>query len=77
MEFPDSLEQCHVLIRRLLEENAVLRRSGVAFGHLAERLNHRLQEECRLGDRRRIGRAGEDRRSQPAVGASEAEKLSR
>ncbi|MEO8520837.1 MAG: hypothetical protein ABI603_05700 [Acidobacteriota bacterium] len=77
MEFPDSLEQCHLLIRRLLEENAVLRRSGAAFGHLAERLDHQLQEEHRLGDRRRTGRAGDDRGAPPAAGASEAEKLSR
>ncbi len=77
MDFPDSLEQCHRLIRRLLEENAGLRRSGAAFGHLAERLNHQLQEERRVGDRRRIGRVGEDRRSQSAVGALGAGKLSR
>ena len=33
------------MIRRLLDENAALRRSGASFGSLAERLNTQLQEE--------------------------------
>jgi hypothetical protein len=64
MELPDSLEECHKLIRHLLEENAALRQSGTAFGHLAERLNSELREERRQGrERRLVPRAVDDRRT--------------
>lgn len=45
MELPTSIEQCHRMIRELADENAVLRKSGNDFGHLAERLNAALREE--------------------------------
>lgn len=44
MDFPKTLEDCHLLIRQLAEENAALRKSGDDFGHLAERLNLALRE---------------------------------
>jgi hypothetical protein len=44
---PTTLDECHAMIRRLLDENAALRRSGASFGSLAERLNTQLQEERR------------------------------
>jgi hypothetical protein len=47
MELPTTLEHCHRMIQELVEENAVLRKSGDDFGHLAERLNSALQEERR------------------------------
>lgn len=47
MELPTSIEHCHRMIRDLADENAVLRKSGNDFGHLAERLNSALQEERR------------------------------
>lgn len=63
MHLPQTVEECHELIQRLLEENAALRQSGAEFGHLAERLNHELREERRKGrDRRQTARPGEDRR---------------
>ena len=48
MELPTSIENCHRMIRELVEENAVLRKSGDDFGHLAERLNAALREERRF-----------------------------
>jgi hypothetical protein len=48
MELPTSIENCHRMIRDLIEENAVLRKSGNDFGHLAERLNSALREERRF-----------------------------
>jgi hypothetical protein len=48
MELPTSIEHCHRMIRELVEENAVLRKSGNDFGHLAERLNLALQEQRRF-----------------------------
>ena len=48
MELPTSIENCHRMIRDLVEENAVLRKSGNDFGHLAERLNAALREERRF-----------------------------
>jgi hypothetical protein len=47
MELPTTLENCHHMIRELVEENAALRKSGDDFGHLAERLNTALQEARR------------------------------
>ncbi len=44
MHLPISVEDCHVLIRQLTEENAALRKSGDDFGHLAERLSLALRE---------------------------------
>jgi hypothetical protein len=46
-ELPTTLEECHTMIGRLLDDNAALRRSGHSFGSLAERLNTRLLEERR------------------------------
>jgi hypothetical protein len=48
MELPTSIENCHRMIQELVEENAVLRKSGNDFGHLAERLNAALREERRF-----------------------------
>lgn len=50
-ELPTTLDECYAMIRRLLDENAALRRSGAAFGGLAERLNTQLQQERRRRDR--------------------------
>ena len=47
MNLPTTLEECHTLIRQLIEDNAALRKSGEDFGHLAERLNLALQESRR------------------------------
>lgn len=44
MDVPKTLEDCHVLIGQLAEENAALRKSGDDFAHLAERLNLALRE---------------------------------
>ena len=64
VNLPKTLEECHALIRALLEENVALRQSGADFGHLAERLNVELQEERRLGQERRVARrSGDDRRA--------------
>jgi hypothetical protein len=52
---PTTVDECHAMIRRLLDENAALRRSGASFGSLAERLNTQLQEERRRGHERRMG----------------------
>jgi hypothetical protein len=68
MELPKSLEECHLLIHKLLDENASLRQSGTTFGHLAERLNSELLEERRLGHERRLRRrAADDRRAECPV----------
>jgi hypothetical protein len=48
MELPTSIENCHRMIRDLVEENAVLRKSGNDFGHLAERLSAALREKRRF-----------------------------
>lgn len=64
LNLPQTLEECHALIRLLREENAALRQSGADFGLLAERLNVELQEERRLGgERRGLRRSGDDRRA--------------
>ncbi len=75
MELPDSLEDCHALIRSLREENADLRSSGSAFGHLAERLNQALQKERRQRERRAERRAGQGRRADQASGNPQAGKF--
>jgi hypothetical protein len=76
MELPKTVEECHELIHRLLEENAALRQSGASFGHLAERLNSELQDERRMGrERRLVHRAGDDRRAEAAD--ARPEKLTR
>jgi hypothetical protein len=49
MELPTTIQDCQELIRELIEENAVLRKAGADFGHLAERLSLALQEERRRG----------------------------
>jgi len=51
-KLPTTIDDCHGLIRRLLDENAALRRSGASFGSLAERLNRQLQEERGRGRER-------------------------
>lgn len=61
MELPKTLENCHQMIRDLMEENEVLRQSGADFGHLAERLNSALREERQ--------RAGEPQFTAPATRA--------
>jgi hypothetical protein len=67
MELPKTIEECHDLIQRLLDENDALRHSGASFGRLAERLNSELQEERRKGrERRTVRRPGDDRRSETA-----------
>ena len=45
---PETLDECHELIRRLQEENLHLRAAGAVFGQLAERLNHELRAERSL-----------------------------
>jgi hypothetical protein len=76
MELPKTVEECHELIHRLLEENAALRQSGASFGHLAERLNSELQDERRMGrERRLVHRTGDDRRAEAAD--ARPEKLTR
>ena len=67
MELPKTVEECHEMIQRLLDENDALRHSGASFGRLAERLNSELQEERRKGrERRTVRRPGDDRRSETA-----------
>jgi hypothetical protein len=59
----DPLTACMETVQRLEEENDHLRKAAGAFGQLAERLNHTLQEERRNGaDRRHAGRIADDRR---------------
>ncbi len=62
---PDGdLEACKETVQRLEEENGQLRQAAGAFGQLAERLNHNLREERRLGDERRaMNRPSGDRRA--------------
>ena len=43
----DDCSRCREELARLTEENVALRRSALAFGGLAERLNLALQEERR------------------------------
>jgi hypothetical protein len=66
MNLPNTIEECHEVIQRLLDENAALRQSGASFGRLAERLNSELQDERRKGRERRTVRRGDDRRSDGA-----------
>jgi hypothetical protein len=59
----DPLEVCMETIHQLREENELLRKSAWAFGQLAERLNHTLQER-RTGAERRVNiRPALDRRA--------------
>ena len=63
-KFPKTVAECHKVINRLREENALLRQAGSSFGKLAERLSRALQEERRLGqERRQLHRNSEDRRA--------------
>ncbi len=63
-EDTDSLAACMETVQRLEEENDQLRKAAGAFGQLAERLNHTLQEERRQGSERRHGsRITDDRRA--------------
>jgi hypothetical protein len=72
MELPKTVEECHEMIQRLLDENDTLRHSGASFGRLAERLNSELQEERRKGrERRTVRRPGDDRRSDTAGGSDD------
>jgi hypothetical protein len=72
MDLPKTVEECHEMIQRLLDENDALRHSGASFGRLAERLNSELQEERRKGrERRTIRRPGDDRRSDTAGGSDD------
>jgi hypothetical protein len=41
------VDECHRLLRDLLEENAALRASGETAGQYAERLNAELHDERR------------------------------
>ncbi len=43
----DECQRCKSEIARLIEENASLRRTAVALGSVAERLNAALKEERR------------------------------
>ena len=54
---PTTLQECEEKLKQLEEENEHLREASRAFGQLAERLNHTLQEERRS--------AGSDRRQRP------------
>lgn len=54
----DECSHCREELARLTEENAVLRRSALAFGGLAERLSVALQEERRAGRRHGTSRDG-------------------
>ena len=65
--FPETVEECHLMIDHLREENDHLRQSGSSFGSLAERLNRALNEERRLGrERRQAHRSSDDRRGRMA-----------
>ena len=67
MELPTSIENCHRMIRELVEENAVLRKSGDDFGHLAERLNAALREERRFTEQQlRRNSARTNRKPRPS-----------
>jgi hypothetical protein len=65
MELPTSIENCHRMIRELVEENAVLRKSGNDFGHLAERLNAALREERRFTEQLKRNSARTSRKPRP------------
>jgi hypothetical protein len=67
MELPTSIENCHRMILELVEENAVLRKSGNDFGHLAERLNAALREERRFTDQLKRNSARTSRKPRPAL----------
>ena len=67
MELPTSIEHCHRLIRDLVEENAVLRKSGNDFGHLAERLNAALREERRFTEQLKRNSARTSRKPKPSL----------
>jgi hypothetical protein len=54
------------MIRDLEEENAVLRKSGNDFGHLAERLNAALREERRFAEHLRRNSARTSRKPRPS-----------
>lgn len=72
MELPTTIEECHNIIHKLLQENAALRQSGASFGRLAERLNSELQQQRRLGRERRSPRpAGDGRQTEPAMAGHE------
>jgi hypothetical protein len=59
-----ALDECRETVQKLEEENAHLRESADAFGHLAERLNETLRAERRTTtDRRRAPREGANRRA--------------
>lgn len=60
----DELDACIETVHRLEDENDQLRKAAGAFGQLAERLNHTLQEERRTGaERRHDPRVARDRRA--------------
>ena len=61
---PEALQECEDKVKHLEEENQQLRDASSAFGQLAERLNHTLQEERRAAtsDRRQRRRHYGDRR---------------
>jgi hypothetical protein len=67
MELPTSIENCHRMIRDLVEENAVLRKSGNDFGHLAERLNAALREERRFTEQLKRNSARTSRKPRPSL----------
>jgi hypothetical protein len=67
MELPTSIENCHRMIRELVEENAVLRKSGNDFGHLAERLNAALREERRFSEHLARNSARTSRKPRPSL----------
>ncbi len=67
MELPTSIENCHRMIRDLVEENAVLRKSGNDFGHLAERLSAALREERRITEQLARNSARTSRKPRPSL----------
>ena len=67
MQLPTSIENCHRMIRDLVEENAVLRKSGNDFGHLAERLNAALREERRFTEQLKRNSARTSRKPRPGL----------
>ena len=63
-QIQEALQECEDKVKHLEEENQQLRDASSAFGQLAERLNHTLQEERRTAtsDRRQRPRHYGDRR---------------
>ena len=72
---PSPLCECRETIRALIDENTALRRSGAAFGELAERLSQQLQlerrERLRLAEQNLAPPPLDSRSYAPLVGPAE------